>query len=205
MHRISTAITLLLPLTLLGGDPKSALEQQLEAAKLQREAAHPRSPAGQFFQTAWLHEENPPLAAQTGDCAKIPDDELQALISRIPLEGVSSTLVRAIVDQESAGKPCAVSSKGAMGLMQIMPDLASDMKVADPFDPEQNLRAGIKYLVQLTSRYRGDLPRILAAYNAGPARVDSLKPIPEIPETQDYVRSILGKLDQEFSRTRLDK
>jgi soluble lytic murein transglycosylase-like protein len=121
---------------------------------------------------------------------------LQALISRIPLEGISPGLVRAVVDQESAGKPCAVSSKGAMGLMQIMPDLASDMNVADPFDPEENLRAGIKYLVQLTARYRGDLPRILAAYNAGPARVDPLKPIPDIPETQNYVKSVIAKLDR---------
>jgi soluble lytic murein transglycosylase-like protein len=81
-----------------------------------------------------------------------------------------------------------------MGLMQIMPDLASDMKLADPFDPEQNVEAGVRYLGQLMERYGGDLRLALAAYNAGPARVDISGGVPDIEETKAYVSSILRKV-----------
>ena len=175
-------------------DQKKATDRQLEAAKRQRDSVEARRKADQFFQTSWLDEEivNAPALA---DCDKLPTEDLRALVSRMSLDGISPRLVHAVIQQESAGKPCAVSSKGAMGLMQLMPDLAREMNVDDAFDPEQNVRAGIRHLVQLTARYNGDLPKVLAAYNAGITRVDSSGGIPDIPETQAYVKSILAKLD----------
>ena len=103
-------------------------------------------------------------------------------------------LLRAVIGQESAFHPCAVSSKGAQGLMQLMPEVASRLGVKDIFDPKQNVEAGAQYLKELLDKYKGDLSRALAAYNAGPAAVDQANGIPDIPETREYVESILGHL-----------
>jgi len=77
-------------------------------------------------------------------------------------------------------------------LMQLMPGTAKMLGVEDPFDPVQNLEGGIKYLSQLADKYNGDLTKTLAAYNAGPGRVDAYGGIPPFAETQKYVRSILA-------------
>jgi soluble lytic murein transglycosylase-like protein len=103
-------------------------------------------------------------------------------------------LLRAVIDQESGFHPCAVSSKGAKGLMQLMPETTGEFSVRDPFDPRENIDAGARFLKQLLDRYNGDLPMALAAYNAGAARVDESGGVPDIPETRDYVESILSKL-----------
>jgi len=109
-------------------------------------------------------------------------------------QGVDIKLLRAVIEQESGFKPCAVSPKGAQGLMQLMPAVAAQFNVADPFDPQQSVEAGSKYLKQLMDKYPNDLPRALAAYNAGPAATDQAKGIPDIPETKAYVEAILQKL-----------
>ena len=200
---------------LYAAEQKTVLERQLGAAKRQQEATNKRQkPAASFFQTPWLSDVTAPpetaiastetvasqpsgtasLPPPPGDCPRIESEELDQMIGRVPLGPVSPKLVSAVIAQESGGRPCAVSSKGAMGLMQLMPDLASDLKVTDPFDPEQNLGAGVRYLSQLMDRYRGDLRLVLAAYNAGPARVDSSGGVPDIEETKAYVASILRKV-----------
>jgi soluble lytic murein transglycosylase-like protein len=107
---------------------------------------------------------------------------------------VEPQLLRAVIDQESGFHPCAMSSVGAKGLMQLMPETADQFKVRDPFDPRQNIEAGASFLKQLLDRYSGDLAQALAAYNAGPRRVDEWGGIPDIPETRDYVESILARL-----------
>jgi soluble lytic murein transglycosylase-like protein len=121
-----------------------------------------------------------------------------ALDSKIKEEGdmrnVAPEVVRAVISTESAFVPCAVSEKGAVGLMQLMPDTAKAMGVADPMDPGDNLRGGIRYLGQLLERYGGDLSMALGAYNAGPGKVDKYGGVPPIPETQKYVQDILRKL-----------
>jgi soluble lytic murein transglycosylase-like protein len=109
-------------------------------------------------------------------------------------QGVAPELLRAVISAESAFVPCAVSDKGAMGLMQLMPGTATAMGVSDPMDPGDNLRGGVRYLSQLLERYGGDLSLALSAYNAGPAVVDKYGTIPPIPETQNYVREIMKKL-----------
>jgi soluble lytic murein transglycosylase-like protein len=103
-------------------------------------------------------------------------------------------LLRAVIERESAYRPCVVSPAGAQGLMQLMPATAGEFGVDNPFDPGQNIDAGAKYLKQLMERYKGDLGLALAAYNAGPTTVDRSAGSPAIPETQDYVRAILDKL-----------
>jgi len=103
-------------------------------------------------------------------------------------------LLRAVIEQEAARRPCAVSPKGAKGLMQLMPDTALDLGVTDAFDPRSNVDAGARYLKQLLDKFQGDIPQALGAYNAGPKAVDQAGGIPKIRETQDYVKSILQKL-----------
>ena len=191
-----TLFILIAPPITHAGDQKKAVDRQLAAAKRQREAIQAQRTADQFFQTYWLDEGTVAEPVAAADCDKLPAAELEALVSRMSVDGISPRLIHAVIEQESAGRPCAVSSKGAMGLMQLMPDLAREMNVDDAFDPEQNVRAGIRHLVQLTARYNGDLPKVLAAYNAGIARVDSSGGIPDIAETQTYVKSILAKLDR---------
>ncbi|MEK6795844.1 MAG: lytic transglycosylase domain-containing protein [Spirochaetota bacterium] len=108
--------------------------------------------------------------------------------------GVPETLVKAVIRQESNFNPSEVSHKGAVGLMQIMPSTAEHLGIAPESlaDPETNIMGGTKLLGDLISRYGGNLYRALAAYNAGAAAVDSARGVPEIPETQDYVKRVIG-------------
>ena len=124
-----------------------------------------------------------------------PSPELDAYIEKIAQrEGFTPDLLRAVIAKESSFHPCAISSKGAQGLMQLMPGTAAELGVAHPFNPEENIDAGARYLGELISRYKGDLSQALGAYNAGPAKVDTYGGLPPIPETMNYVSGILEKL-----------
>ena len=109
------------------------------------------------------------------------------------LANISPALLAALVWQESRWNPQALSSKGAMGLAQLMPDTARELRV-DPRDPSANLIGGARYLRQLLDMFGGDVERALAAYNAGPGRVRRANGIPAIAETQAYVRSIVQRI-----------
>jgi soluble lytic murein transglycosylase-like protein len=100
-------------------------------------------------------------------------------------------LVRAVIVAESACNPQATSRRGARGLMQLMPETARQYGASNAFDPEQNIRAGTRYLRDLADRYENDVQLMLAAYNAGPQAVDSRKAIPPFRETLDYVPRVL--------------
>ena len=104
--------------------------------------------------------------------------------------GVDANLVRALVKVESNFNPKAVSPKGAMGLMQLMPATARSLSVKDPFDPQQNVDAGVRHLRQLLNNYGGDVKLSLAAYNAGAGAVKRNRGIPPYTETRNYVRRI---------------
>jgi soluble lytic murein transglycosylase-like protein len=104
-------------------------------------------------------------------------------------QGVDAKLVRALIRVESAYQPRARSPKGAMGLMQLMPDTARQYAVADPYEPVSNIEGGIKYLKSLLDRYPRELA--LAAYNAGEAAVQKFRGMPPYPETRLYVSRIL--------------
>jgi soluble lytic murein transglycosylase-like protein len=98
--------------------------------------------------------------------------------------------VRAVVKVESNFNPNAVSRKGAMGLMQLMPSTAKQLNVKNPFDPEQNVDAGVRHLKRLLESYGGDIRLTLAAYNAGAGAVARNSGVPHYAETQNYVRRI---------------
>jgi len=106
--------------------------------------------------------------------------------------GLSEELVGAIIKAESNYNPRSVSSKGALGLMQLMPETATEMGVTDPFDPEENIMGGTRYLSLLLNRFGGDLKSALAAYNAGPSVVERYKGLPPFRETEDYVARVLS-------------
>jgi soluble lytic murein transglycosylase-like protein len=109
--------------------------------------------------------------------------------------GLDAALIRRVIEMESGFDPKAVSRKGAVGLMQLMPGTAKDMGVTDPFDPEENIAGGSKYLAGLIQRYEGDLSRALAAYNAGPETVRKYGGVPPYPETERYVERILAAVN----------
>jgi soluble lytic murein transglycosylase-like protein len=107
---------------------------------------------------------------------------------RIPVE-----LLRAVMAVESNYNPRALSEKGAIGLMQLMPRTAQDMYVGDIWDPAQNIEGGARYLRHLANQYEGDVVKTLAAYNAGPEAVRRAGgTVPNIPETREYVRRVLA-------------
>ncbi len=111
--------------------------------------------------------------------------------------GLAPSLLKAVMAVESNFDPGAISVKGASGLMQLMPATARDLFVDDLFDPAQNIEGGARYLRQLHDEFGGDLERVLAAYNAGPERVRrSGRVIPDIPETQAYVRKVLALFER---------
>jgi len=130
-------------------------------------------------------------------CAPLRVDQLAPLIHQAAIrEGVSPDLIRAVILAESGSRPCAVSSKGALGLMQLMPDSAAEIGVHDPFDARASIDGGAKLLKRLLMRYHGAVDLALAAYNAGAARVDAAGSVPEIAETRTYVRRILADLNR---------
>ena len=100
-------------------------------------------------------------------------------------------LIKAVIHVESAFDPAAISRRGASGLMQLMPHTARELGVSDPFDPDQNIRGGTRYLEQLMRHYT-DLRHALAAYNAGPKVVGRYGGVPPYRETRSYVRRVIG-------------
>jgi len=105
--------------------------------------------------------------------------------------GIDPALVHAIVKVESDFNPYALSRKGAMGLMQLMPQTAEVMNVGNSFNPNENIDGGVKYLRYLIDRYEGNLPLALAAYNSGETAVKKFGTIPPYRETQNYVQRIM--------------
>ena len=127
----------------------------------------------------------------------VPDRQLEPLIEvHARAQSLDPKLVKAVIQVESGYNAAALSNKGAIGLMQLMPDTARMLDVLDPYDPAQNLRGGVTYLRNLLDRFSGQVEYAVAAYNAGPGAVNRYgQRVPPYRETQDYVQKITRKTD----------
>lgn len=135
----------------------------------------------------WAHI---PRHFRDDTCDGDPSRALRAAARR---HGVPVSLALAMARTESNLRPHAISHAGAMGLLQLMPDTAVHMKVADPFDPTQSANGGMKYMAWLLKRYKGDRRRAVAAYNAGPYAVPKTGPMKLPGETRIYVKKVLAR------------
>ena len=148
--------------------------------------------------------DKPATAADMGGMLRRSAQYSKVIESAARASRLEPALLQAVMVAESGGDPNALSSKGARGLMQLMPATARLYGVRNAFDPEQNIRGASRYLRDLTDRYRDDLELVLAAYNAGPAAVDLHGgKIPPLKETLDYVPRVLRLYSQlrESART----
>jgi soluble lytic murein transglycosylase-like protein len=131
----------------------------------------------------------------------ISRQELEKIVEeRSRFYGVDPRLIKEMIREESGWNLYAVSPKGAMGVMQLMPGTAILMGVKDPFDPVQNIDGGIRYMKYLIEKFNGNFQLALAAYNAGPGLVETLGRIPNIAETKNYVRKISLRYSGSSSR-----
>jgi soluble lytic murein transglycosylase-like protein len=170
--------------------------QQRAAAQKQAASFSPKKATSASSPSSFFTLPFAGTSTGTADCEPLANTELDALSeSAARNSDVDPQLVRAVIDKESGGRPCALSARGAQGLMQLMPDTADDLDVQDAFDPRENVEAGAKLLKSLLNRYHNDASLALGAYNAGWSRVDEAGGVPQIPETTDYVTQILNKLD----------
>lgn len=160
---------------------------QAEARRLEEEKAAAARDAAAAAAVA--HEEAATRYRQLIDTVR--EKQIMAIVYRLaPEYGIHPGLAYAIIRAESNFDPMAVSHKNAQGLMQLIPETAARFRVKKPFDPEQNIRGGLSYLRWLLAYFKGDVPLVAAAYNAGEGAVERHRGVPPYKETQGYVRCI---------------
>ena len=148
-----------------------------------------QAPSGNSFQEI---EANGAVTATTEETKRTDSHDIDEIIQKAAKTfGVDSGLIKAVIHAESSFNPDAVSPKGAMGLMQLMPGTAKELGVKDPLNPTENVMGGTRYLKQLLDRYEGSVPLALAAYNWGMGNLDS-RPSQMPRETKNYVAKITG-------------
>jgi len=172
-----------------GARRKAVLRSTILAAAT---VAMPHQVKPESLPAAWLRPPVPVVTTTIDSFVPIPathayDEFIRAASTRY---GVDATLIRSVMQTESAFDALAVSRAGAMGLMQLMPDVAEELGVDDAFDPRQNVMAGTRYLRRLLNLYDGNVPLALASYNAGATNVAQYGGVPPFPETQNYVKQI---------------
>ena len=166
---------------------EASVEKQRASVRVQQTAAVAQDPS--FFVSS-LPEPGPEIVREL-----VPPEKIREIVDDgAKQSGLDADLVRAVVRRESAYNPWATSTKGAQGLMQLMPSVQAQFGVTDPYDPKQNVGAGTRLLKQLLDQFEGDLPRALGAYNAGSTRVEQWGGVPPFPETTQYVTGILSEL-----------
>ena len=163
------------------------------AYAIQGERALPNGSVPYYPARNWKTKETKPLDVPYSNFIA---DSAQA-------QGVAPELVASVIAVESNFNPNAVSWRSARGLMQLMPQTAAKFGVTNIFDPRQNIDAGTKYLKELLLRYNGDLALALAAYNAGPDRVEQYRSVPPYRETRDYVRRVTEKFRKTYQASAL--
>ena len=156
-----------------------------------RAARSAAAEVSQFYGHDSTQGSNAKIVAANSHAHQVSPEEVdQAIVMAAARHNVDPNLVRSVVKVESNFNSNAVSRKGAMGLMQLMPKTARELKVKNPFDPQQNVDAGVRHLKYLLQNYNGDVNLTLAAYNAGEGAVRRSAGVPQYSETQDYVRKI---------------
>jgi soluble lytic murein transglycosylase-like protein len=156
-----------------------------------RAARSAAAEVSQYFGHESVQSANAKIVAANARGHQASQDEIDSsIVMAAARHNVDPNLVRAVVKVESNFNSNAVSRKGAMGLMQLMPSTARSLKVNNPFDPEQNVDAGVRHLKQLLENYGGNVDLTLAAYNAGSGAVARSAGVPHFAETQNYVRRI---------------
>ena len=205
MRVMTRAFVVLLACAAAAGvqDPRAAVEQSVakqraavdrQRGSIRGQANAPPNAESSFFTVPWADPLTP--AVPVRECDPVPEEQIGPLVRDISQrQGLTPDLLRAVIEKESAYLPCAVSSKGAQGLMQLMPQTAAELGVANPFDVRENVDGGARYLKQMLDRYGGNTGLALAAYNAGSRRVDEAGGVPDIGETLGYVSGILGKVE----------
>jgi soluble lytic murein transglycosylase-like protein len=178
---------------------EKSVAAQRESVRKQAQAVHRLADSEPgFFTVPWPRMQTPATAAVASPgpiCDPIPLSQLNPLIRAAAMKsGLPELLLGSVIQKESAGRPCAVSSAGAMGLMQLMPETAAQLGVRDPFNPRESIEAGSRFLKDLLERFGGDLALALGAYNAGPHRIEHYGGLPPFAETQNYVQSILARM-----------
>ena len=154
--------------------------------------ALPQQVKPQELAEPWLPHPVPTVTTTIDDAVGVPASQAYEGFIReaSALHRVDATLIRSVMQTESSFDALAVSRAGAMGLMQLMPGVAAEMGVEDPFDPRQNVIGGAKYLRRLLDMYRGNVRLALASYNAGASNVSQYGGVPPFPETQRYVKKV---------------
>lgn len=167
---------------------RASVRKQVESAKVVEAGTAEHA----FFTVPWPA---PVSMLNLADCDPLAPAQLNSFVQdAAEREGLEANLLMSVIRKESGFRPCAVSPKGAQGLMQLMPSTAAMLNVADPFDARQNIDAGTRLLKQLISRYSGDLTLALSAYNAGPGAVEKFGGVPPYRETINYVSDILSQV-----------
>jgi len=165
---------------------------QMNAPTTPAPAPAAAAPASSFAGALAAAQTSPSAAPASGTGASSAfDAQINAAAAS---NGIDPALLKGLVSQESGFNPSARSGAGAVGLTQLMPGTAASLGVTNPLDPAQSLQGGAKYLREQLDRFGGDLEKALAAYNAGPGRVESAGGVPQIRETQSYVASVMGRL-----------
>ncbi|MGN0349286.1 MAG: lytic transglycosylase domain-containing protein [Roseburia sp.] len=167
-----------------------ALVDRITAQAAERAAA-----ASASYENDFSSALNAAMTSFSTSAAESCPTELEAIFDEASQTyGVSSLLLKAVAKTESAFRSDAVSSAGAVGIMQLMPATAAALGVTNSYDAKENIMGGAKYLAQLLAKYNGNTVLALAAYNAGSSNVDQYGGIPPFTETQNYVRKIVSAL-----------
>jgi hypothetical protein len=190
-HRLSGFVPalILLPFLLLSSIPPASAEPFVRACKdgvihyyFSNRPSHKSSVTRQARRNQLAHPLGRPRPAP---------GELEPLIHEVSQQhNLPPSLIKAVIRVESNFNPAATSPKGAQGLMQLMPGTADDLQVVNPYDAQENVGAGTRYLKMLLEKFNYRLPLALAAYNAGPKRVDQHRDVPPIRETRNFVRDV---------------
>lgn len=185
-----------------------ALAEQVTAEAATRAAAERAAQeaalAGESDFSTVLNEASQAYSTSGGSSVTVtscPEDLASIFEEASVSYGVSKELLMSIARAESGFSSTAVSSAGAVGIMQLMPGTAASLGVSDSYDPRENIMGGARLISQLLSKYNGDVSLALAAYNSGSANVDKYGGIPPFEETQNYVQKVLSYLNGSFTVT----